>query len=242
MMRKKISLLAIILLCVTTYAQKVKKLTPTSWKSIAVSEPSDICLHPNGDSFFIVSDDGFLFETDLKGNILRKADYKGLDTEAVYADDNYVYAVEEFTRKIRLLDIKTLQVVRTLHYPYSGGRNKGYEAFTFNKAKNVFVLLTEKDPIYLFELNRDFQIINEVNLNKIARDISAATYYRDHLWLLSDEDMTVLKLNPISYTIVDKWQIPVLNPEGIAFDGKGNMMIISDDMQRMYFFESPDKH
>jgi uncharacterized protein YjiK len=125
--------------------------------------------------------------------------------------------------------------------PFGGGRNRGYEAFTYNKAKNIFVLVVEKDPITLLELDVDFNIKNEVNLSKIARDIAAASFHDGFLWLLSDEDRMVLKLNPISYEVTAKWKLPVINPEGLAFDKDGNLIITCDDMQRMYYFSNPDK-
>jgi uncharacterized protein YjiK len=125
--------------------------------------------------------------------------------------------------------------------PFGGGRNRGYEAITFNNAKNVFVLVVEKDPITLFELDADFKIINEINLSKIARDIAAATFYDNHLWLLSDEDRSIFKLNPTTYEVIGQWLLPVINPEGLAFDKEGNLLVTCDDMQRLYYFNNPEK-
>ncbi|MGK4567529.1 SdiA-regulated domain-containing protein [Flavobacterium sp. 3HN19-14] len=237
----KYSIAAIILGSVAIYAQKAVSIKPEKYISLDIPEPSDVCFRPDGKSMFIVSDNGFLFETDTEGKIIRKADYAGLDNEAVYVDEKYVYAVEEVTRKIKIFDVNTLKLERTVNLPYSGGRNKGYEALTFNKAKNKFVILTEKDPVYLFELDADLKVVNEINMSKIARDISAATYYNNALWLLSDEDMTVFKLDPNTYEVLAKWKVPIINPEGIAFDKSGNLLIQSDDMKRLYFFKNPEK-
>lgn len=222
------------------FAQKPTKIKPERKIYIDIPEPSDLCIHPNAKSLFIVSDNGFLYETDLEGKIIRKADYKGLDCEGVYADEKNVYVAEEFSRKIRVFDIETLTNHKTVYLEYNGGRNSGYEAVTFNKAKNRFVLLTEKNPIYLFELDENLQKVNEFNLSKISRDISAATYHNDHLWLLGDEDMTVYKLNPKTYEVLSSWKIPVVNPEGLTFDQNGNMLILSDDMQLLYYFKNPE--
>jgi uncharacterized protein YjiK len=219
--------------------QKAKKIKADKFISLKIPEPSDLCFSQNQKSIFIVSDQGFLFETDTEGKIIRKANFDGIDCEAVFADDINVYVVEETTRKIKIFDTKDLKLKRTIYLPYTGGRNKGYEAFTFNKFKNKFIIITEKDPIYLFELDTDFKIVNEINLGKMARDISSATYYNGFLWLLSDEDRTVFKLKPDNYEVLEKWKIKVLNPEGIAFDSFGKMLIQSDDLQRIYFFKAP---
>ncbi|MNT40712.1 SdiA-regulated [compost metagenome] len=192
--------------------------------------------------FFIVSDNGYLFETDLKGKVLRKANYKGLDNEGVFADDNFVYAVEEFSRAISVLNINTLEVVKKVFIPYSGGRNAGYEAMTFNKAKDVFVLFTEKNPIYAIELDKDLREVNRIDISTISKDVSAATYYKDHLWILGDEDMTVYKLDPLTYKTLNQWKLPIINPEGMAFDKNGDLVILSDDMQKMYYFKNPENN
>lgn len=239
------SILYILLLLAATTgsAQKIKpvKIKPERKIHIEIPEPSDICLHPNGDKLFIVSDDGFLFETDLEGKIIRKADYKGLDCEAVHADENHVYVVEEFSRRIRVFDINNLTLIRTVMLKYDGGRNSGYEAMTYNKAKRKFVLFTEKRPIYLYELDEDLNKVNEIDLSKLSRDVSAATYYNDHLWVLGDEAMTVYKLNPNTYEVLKSWSVPIINPEGLTFDLQGNMLILSDDMQLLYYFKNPEK-
>ena len=221
-------------------AQKPIKIKPEKKIYLSVPEPSDICLHPNGKSLFIVSDNGFLFETDLDGNTIRTADYKGLDCEGVHANEKFVYVVEEFSRKIRVFDIENLERQKTVYLEYNGGRNAAYEALTFNPVRNVFLLFVEKNPIYMFELNQDLQKINEYDLSKVSKDISAATFYQNHLWLLGDEESTVYKLNPKTYQVLSSWKLPVVNPEGLTFDSKGNLLIISDDMQLLYYFKNPE--
>ena len=232
--------LILILIVNTVQCQKIKKLKPERFVTLAIPEPSDLCFSFDKKSIFIVSDEGFLFETDKNGTIIRKANFEGVDCEAVFADEKFVYVVEETTREIKVFDLKDLTLEKTISLPYSGGRNKGYEAFTFNKSKNKYIVLTEKDPVYLFELDLEFKVINKIKLEKIARDISAATYHNNFLWLLSDEDNTVFKLNPNNYEVLKKWKIKVLNPEGISFDENGNMLILSDDLKRLYFFKTPE--
>ena len=237
---QKVLSVVLVFSCTCLFAQDLK-LKPTEKLSIDIPEPSDVALAHSGQSLFIVSDDGYLFETDLKGKVLRKAEtYKGVDDEAVYADENYVYAVEEFSRTIKLFDLETLTLQRTYEMPYHGGRNKSYEAFTFNKARNRFLLITEKDPTYLFELDKSFEKINTIDISHIARDISAATVYNGYVWLLSDEDRSIYKLNAETYEVLSQWEIPVLNPEGLTFDTNDNIIVISDAMRKIYYFNNPE--
>ncbi len=222
-------------------AQKATKIKPTKFISTAIPEPSDICYSAHSDTFFVVSDDGILFEIDQDGKIIRSVVENDADFEAVFADETNVYAVNERHRKVEVFNSISLKKSKTITVPFGGGRNRGYEALTFNKSKNSFVLIVEKDPITLFELDVNFVITNQIDLSKIARDIAAASYYDNFLWLLSDEDRTVFKLNPNTYEVLGKWELPLINPEGLAFDKNGNLLITCDDMQRIYYFNNPEK-
>ncbi len=222
-------------------AQKATKIKPTKFISTAIPEPSDICYSAHSDTFFVVSDDGILYETDQEGKIIRSVVENDADFEAVFADETNVYAVNERHRKVEVFNSISLKKSKTITVPFGGGRNRGYEALTFNKSKNSFILIVEKDPITLFELDVNFVVTNQIDLSKIARDIAAASYYNNFLWLLSDEDRTVFKLNPNTYEVLGKWELPLINPEGLAFDKDGNLLITCDDMQRIYYFNNPEK-
>ena len=241
MIFKKYILIGITLFSLSINAQKVGKLKPTKSVSVKIPEPSDICYDSKTDTFFIVSDTGVLYETDKDCKVLKKQDQKGTDFEAVYSDGSFVYAVDESNRTIYKYDIKTFKLIKSIVIPYDGARNKGYEAFDFNKTTNKYALLTESNPVLLFELDTDFKITNQTDLSAVASDISSARYYDGFLWLLSDEDMMLLKLNPTTFDVLKKWSLPVINPEGLAFDKNGNILISCDDMQRVYYFNNPEK-
>ena len=240
-LNRKIVAFGFTLLAINCMAQTATKLKPAKWIATAISEPSDICYNVNSNTFFVVSDDGILFEIDLTGKIIRNVKENDADFEAVFTDETNVYAVNERHRKIYVYDRVSLQKNKTITVPFGGGRNRAYEAFSFNKTKHAFVLVVEKDPITLIELDANFSITNQFDLSKIARDIAAASFHNGFLWLLSDEDSTVLKLNPTSYEVLGKWKLPVINPEGLAFDKDGNLVITCDDMQRIYYFNNPEK-
>ena len=240
-LNRKILAVGFILLAINCMAQKATILKPSHWIATEIPEPSDLCFDSKSGNIFVVSDDGILFETDKEGKIIRKVKENDADFEAVYVDESNVYAVNERHRKIYVYNRVSLQKTKTITVPFGGGRNRAFEAFTYNKTKNTFILVVEKDPITLLELDVNFNIINEIDLSKIARDISAAAFHNGHLWLLSDEDRSVLKLNATSYQVLEKWELPIINPEGLAFDNDGNLLIACDDMQRIYYFNNPEK-
>jgi len=240
---KKILLIGIGLLAISCFAQK-----PVQFKTHSVGcDPSSGTLwmfvtKPIPIRFLSSAIMAFIFETDLEGKIMRQIKQPNTDFEAVYTDNQFIYAIDENAPGYLCLRFDFPKKIRVVNVPYSGGRNKGYEAIAFNKSKNSFVVITERDPITLFELDANFKITNQIDLAAIAHDISSAYYYQDALWLLSDEDMMLLKLNPQTYEVLQKWALPVINPEGFTFDRDGNLIIACDDMQRLYYFNNPEKN
>jgi len=229
------------LLVLPAQAQKKIKLKPNKSVSIDVPEPSDICYNTKTSTFFVVSDQGILFEMDENGKVIRKKVQKDTDFEAVYSDDKSIYAVDESNRTIYEYDIANFNKIKTTTIPYSGPRNKGYESFTYDENNKKYIIITESDPTIVFELDATFKIIKETDISSIANDISSARFYKNELFLLSDEDSMLIKVDPNNYQVLNKWRLPVINPEGLAFDKSGNILITCDDMQRLYYFNNPEK-
>jgi uncharacterized protein YjiK len=82
-------------------------------------------------------------------------------------------------------------------------------------------------------------VVNEVPFDRSVRDVSAGAFHEGHLWLLSDMDMELMKCDPADYRILERYGVPVLNPEGFAFGSDGLLYVISDDRERLYTFRMP---
>jgi uncharacterized protein YjiK len=212
----------------------VSFLKPSKSIALDIPEPSDVCVAANGKTLFIVSDDGGLYETDLEGKVLRSTTLDLTDTEGVYADNENIYLVEESNRFIKQYAIKDFALVNTVYVPYPGGRNKSFESIA-KRSEGGFVLFTEKDPVWMFELNEQLQETGRAKWN-LPGDISAATFHNNALWLLSDERAEIWLTDLGQKSIVRRFKLPVLNPEGIAFLPNGTLLILSDDEHRLYFF------
>jgi uncharacterized protein YjiK len=186
----------------------------------------------------VSDDDAKIYEVDLNGHVLRSSPTLGIDLEAICIANNVLYVVDETARKVLEINPENWQIIKTHHVAYSGGRNKGFESVGYNSSKACFVLITEKDPIKIIELDYNFSRINEIQWGH-TRDISSLTFHTEFAYLLSDEDMTVFRCDPKSYEVVDQWKINVHNPEGLLFL-KEELLILSDDLERLYRFEIPN--
>jgi uncharacterized protein YjiK len=214
---------------------QLHKLKPQHKCKTNVPEPSDITKYGNG--FLAVSDNGLLFEIDKNGRITRKAEFKGVDFEAICIKDEFIYVSDETPRRVYQFKISDFSLINTFYVPFHGGNNSGFESLTFNEDKNKFILISEK-PTIIHEYDATFQKTGEIDIKGYS-DISSVVFYKHKIWVLSDEDMTVSRLNATDYKLEKRFKIPVLNPEGITFDGLNQMIICSDDLQTIYTFNDP---
>ena len=217
-------------------ADKALKIKYSKSFTTAVPEPSDACLSANEQSLFMVSDDGFLFETDLEGKILRKSNLKGIDFEAICLVKDLLYISDESARKIYAVNPVDLNLVKTFNLNYAAGRNRGFEAIAFNENQNVFYLISEKEPTLIRIYNEQFQQLSEITFD-VTTDISSAYFYQNNLWLLSDEEHLIMQLDE-NFKVQKTLDVKILNPEGFFFNKQGDLTVISDDMAKLYQFEA----
>jgi uncharacterized protein YjiK len=146
-----------------------------------------------------------------------------------------IYAIDESLRRVDVINESDFKVRKSMVLHFAGGRNKAFEGLTYIPSQKKFITATET-PVIVFELNEQLQVINQIQLKQF-RELSALTYHDNYLWFLSDEDHEVMKVDPADYSIVKRWSIPVINPEGICFDEQGNLLIVSDDMEELFKFK-----
>lgn len=229
--------LVVCLLPLVAFSQKAIKIKPLEKLQLAIPEPSDMAIAPDGKVAYIVSDNGLLFETDLQGKVLRESSLKGYDFEGVWVDDKTVYVVDERTRKIYQVDRLTLEATGSIEVPYMASRNKGYEGICFNQTVGKFLLITEKDPAQIFEVDLNSgRVTKETEIKKIG-DISSITWYNNKIYILSDEDHELWELEPRTYKVERKFNLPIINPEGVFFGLDGKLYVVSDDMAKLFIFD-----
>lgn len=233
-------LLFSLLLTGTLHAQRIQHLAISGSAPVEVLEPSDLTMLPDDTMhFFVASDHGTIEMIDRAGRIVRSTGPIGYDFEACTVHDGRLLVADERTRRVCVIDPATMKVLRQVALPYSGGRNKGYEAMAWNSIKKCYVLLTERDPVTIFELDTALHVVNEAVFDRSVRDVSAAAWSDDALWLLSDMDRLLLRCDPIDYHIITRYDVPIINPEGLTIDAHRLAWVISDDRQRLYSLPLP---
>jgi uncharacterized protein YjiK len=204
---------------------------------IKVSEPSDIAIDNNTKEFYIPSDNGILYKCDSLGTIIQQAETQGWDFEGVEIKDNSVFVLDESARKVYKYAKTNLKLENVYSTPYNGGRNEGFESLCYNYTKKCFVLITEKNPITIYEYDEKFQLLNQIKFTE-TRDISSARWFDGHIYLLSDEDRCILKCDADDYSVKNKYIINVINPEGLTFNKFGIPVVAGDDIQQLYYFNA----
>lgn len=219
--------------------KKTPNLKPYFHHELSIDEPSDICLtSANPGHYYIVSNRGSIAETDSNGKVVRHTQWDGSDYEAICTKDNMIYAVDESMRRIDIMDESNFKLKKSVYLNYTGARNKGIEGLIYLPDQKKFIAVIEK-PAMLIEMNEQLQVTSQT-LMKQFFELSSITYHDHFLWLLGDENHEVMKVNPDDYTIVQRWSLPVVNPEGICFDASGNLLIVSDDMATLFKFRIPN--
>ncbi len=230
-----------LLIQVSTLAQIPQpiRLKADSSIHLEVREPSDLFFDAKTNTLLFVSDEGYIVETSTAGKHIKTSKQVGYDSEGITMKGDSIIIVDEFTRVFGIYD-RDFNRLRNVRVNYSGGRNMAFESLAWIPEHHRFVTLTEKSPIWVLILNEDLSVYDEFELPFKTRDISAATWHQGHLWLLSDEDRTAYKCTFPELRVTAAYKLPVINPEGITFDDQGNMLISSDDRERLYFFHLPD--
>jgi uncharacterized protein YjiK len=242
-MKVNIVLLFFSFQLVTLNAQLVYKIKPKKKINLAISEPSDICLAEDKKSYFVVSDQGFLYQLDLDFKVIKKSKILFNDAEGVMHYKGQIYLVEERIRMVACVDMSKDELLSKKEILYGGGKNKGFESICYNPARERFILFTEKNPITLYEVIQldgvDVQVTNrkEINLNG---DISGVTFYKGKLYAISDENHCIYRMNPNTYQVEVIWEFSLLNAEGICFAPNGDLIIVSDDLQLIHVFDFPN--
>ena len=234
------------LMSITSYAYKTKNresdvVKYDSCKFLkGIPEPSDIVYDKETGNYYIVSDHGILFECKRSGEIIRRAKIEGIDFEGVELKGDYLYVSDEKPRKVYKYRKRDLKIVGIYNVSWQGGRNKAFESITYNYYKKCFVLIAE-EPATVIEYDSVFREIGRYTFSKSV-SVSGARWYNNEIYILSSSASQIYRCEPQGYSVNEVYNLAIIDPEGIAFDDKGAMVITSDNNQKIYYFKNLHKH
>lgn len=209
---------------------------------IAVKEPSDLCLAPDRQSLWTVSDeDGQVYQMNLKGEIIRHfksglPDLEGITT----VGDSQLAILSERNRELEIVDYDGNVVTRS-KVDMLGERNSGPESVAFDENSSVFYTLKEQSPGLLLTLDQNLHEISRTSLN-FAQDYSAMSYdsTRGHLWVMSDQSKSMFVLDS-DMKIQTAFSADIPQPEGLSVDYLARKLyVVCDKTSMLYIFSFAD--
>jgi uncharacterized protein YjiK len=217
-------------------AEKLKIKKQIRLKGIA--EPSDIVYSQSTNTYFLLGDKAFIYELDMQGKKIKKFKGSGYDIEGSTLINDTLVVSDEGLRQIVSFNTRSTEAEKVISLSYGGASNQGFESITYIPVLNQYWLATEKSPCVFMVYNSEFQLQKQFSIKGI-REVSAMTFFGGDLYVLSDEESSVYRLDYKKGSILNTWKIPVLNPEGICFNQNNEMVVVSDDMGKMYVFDNP---
>lgn len=201
-----------------------------------------------------------VYEMDFEGNILQVWNYPGKrkDVEAVTCDDHnqLLYIAEEGQMRITsyvlphsddpltytltkhnraLIELDQLVIdLSDWRVDYDDDDPPGLEGLTWNPLSQQLMMANEKRPTLILSVTPSTGKIEEVINPSYVDDLSGLAYDDELqlLWVLSDKQDRMFLTNLTGETVLDAWDLPMENAEGIAVDN-------TSDPPMIYIFTDP---
>lgn len=222
-----------------------------------IKEPSGIGLTADGKGLWIVSDQGFLFQTNLKGEVMTHYRLGG-DLEGVTYDasDNSLLVINEYAQTVsryklnQPLDEDHLNQDNSTQQqilPFNG--RTGIEGITVCDSR-IFVI-QEDNPGQLIELNARFEKVatsppltfSGGDYSGLACDTNSEGEFNGKLWVVSDEadSLYLADFKSQSYQLI-KSNLGFTQLEGVAWDHNSKRLYMVDDFEQILkVFDASDK-
>lgn len=208
--------------------------------SIPVESPSGLVLSADKQSLWTVSDNpsGDIYQISLNGDILTSVSYNGIDLEGITLNhlDSTFWVVEENSGEAVHVDDNGNEIQRVAVSGSAEGSG-GLEGITIRPENGHFLMLKEKDPGVLIELDDEFNLVQYTRLY-FADDYAGMDYdpVENTLWIVSDQDQKVYKCDT-SGNVLKSYSIALTKMEGIAVDIENkSVYLVNDEKDKMYVY------
>lgn len=202
---------------------------------LSIYEPSGLSYSADKESFYMVSDKGFVYQISLSGQTLKELPHTGDDFEGITVDplSSDIYICEE--GKGNLVKLNENGIVQNSYHILDNGYNNGLEGLTYNNNLDVFYLLKEMSEGLLikYDLQNDTQ--TQIKLN-FALDYSGIFYNStsNKLWIVSDESRTLTQCT-LDGVKIKNYILPIAGVEGIVVnDDETVAYVVSDPNNKLY--------
>lgn len=200
------------------------------WKA-HVDEPSDLA-YRDGILYMVSDAHAKIYSLDLAGDDRDDFDVDHAhDLEALAVIDDEWLVADESNAKVWRVDAKGHRH-DAIQIDEAEDANSGIEGIAVHPAGRLLVA-KEKDPARLIEFDPEAGTVYDQKIHW-AKDLSALTFHAGNYYALSDEDHTLFRLDA-NLDPVAGWELPIKNPEGIAFAGS-TLFICSDAEERIYSY------
>jgi len=226
--------------CSKTTGDDTVGLVPIETIKLGIPEPSDLCIGPDSQILYTVSDNtAKVYKITVQGKILQTLPFVGNDLEGVcYVNDQFLFVAEERYRKIVKLDLQGNQLSEASIPVEINDSNSGLEGISYNPVNKCFYILNEVNPGLLIVTDENFNVLKKQTLS-FAGDYSGicVDVSKQELWILSDVSATANRCN-LEGQLIEKFKLPINNPEGIALDTANHLLyIVSDQEGILYKFQ-----
>jgi uncharacterized protein YjiK len=214
-----------------------------------IPEASGIGYSSKSNSLFVVNDEGTVYELSKKGKILREKKIGKYDFEGIVVDDekNLLLIALEGDDDILVLKKENFekQAQISIKRKYAGVNilkkgGDGIEGIALYKNKiyvsnqsNKKYPKADSSVIVVIDYNLSKKKVKiEKVINHKLTDISGLTFYKDILYMISDNNNFIVSYDLKKKKILKKDKLPKkFAQEGITFDNKGNLFIADDNGQ-----------
>ena len=201
--------------------------------SLAVPEPSGLCLDSDGRHLWTVSDEtGQIYRLDLEGRIVQQLAFSGEDLEGVCLDptDGSLWLAEERRRQAVHVSREGALLGR-LPINLAGTGNSGLEGICLD-SRGRLLLVNEKEPGRLLRLDRQSGQLEPLELG-FARDYSGLCWDsgREALWVVSDESRALFLVNQDQSVL--RYSLGFSRLEGVAVLAD-TAWVVSDSQTKLF--------
>lgn len=206
------------------------------------SEPSGITYNNHNNLLYIVGDEGYIYECNMEGELLRKSLIAPLDLEGIVynSDTSSLFCIDEKSLNLLEVSVKDFKIIDLISLKkVLKGKKRQFESLAYKPSskseRGTFYIAssiksTKTGLISSFTLdNKKAVSYKEIPVN--LWDISGLSFSNKELHIISDDMDKYAVLNLKTLELTTK-SIPGKNQEGVVI--VNNEVLILDEIGKIY--------